>query len=112
MKAELSSVKTGEITTAVRDTTYKEMEIKKDEYIGLAEGDLIVNGTNIFVVLKELLEKIIERKGLLITLYHGEAIDAGLAEELTGKMQDIFAEQDFELQYGGQPVYHFIISAE
>ncbi len=112
MKAGLSSVKTGEITTAVRDTTYKEMEIKKEEYIGLAEGDLIVNGTDITVVLKKLLEKIIDGKGLLITLYRGEAIDAGLAKELAGKMQKVFIEQDFELQYGGQPVYHFIISVE
>ncbi len=112
MKEELLSVRTGEITTAVRDTTYKQLEIKKDQYIGMVEGDLVVNGTDISVVLKELLEKIIDGKGRLVTLYRGEAIEAGLAEKLAGKMQDIFAEQDFELQYGGQPVYHFIISVE
>ena len=107
-----SSVRTGEITTAVRDTVYKELVVKKGDLIGLAEGDLIKTGNDISEVLEELLKYIIEGEGRLVTLYSGETLDISQAEELAEKMGLKFGAQDFEVQYGGQPVYDLIISVE
>ncbi len=107
-----SSVRTGEITTAVRDTVYKELVVKKGDLIGLAEGDLIKTGNDISEVLEDLLKNIIEGEGRLVTLYSGETLDISQAEELAEKMGLKFGAQDFEVQYGGQPVYDLIISVE
>lgn len=112
MKDALTSVRTGEITAAVRNTTYKGLEVKKGEFIGMADGDLKVAGTDIAMVLGELLEVMIEGEGRLVTFYCGEAMGMDQAEELAEKMREKFAGQDFEVQDGGQPVYDLIISVE
>lgn len=112
MKEALTSVRTGEITTAVRDTSYKGLEVKKGEFIGLADGDLKTAGTDIAKMLEDLLEGMIEGEGLLVTFYYGEAMEIDQAEELAEKMRGKFTGQDFEVQNGGQPVYDLIISVE
>jgi len=50
--------------------------------------------------------------GELVTLYHGKEVSTSEAEELLGRFQEAFPDVDFELYYGGQPLYHFIISVE
>lgn len=112
MKDALASVHTGEITTAVRDTACKGLEIKKGEIIGLADGDLKVAGTDVAKVLGDLLEAMLEDEGRLITLYYGETMGIDQAEKLAEKMRKKFSGQDFEVQQGGQPVYDLIISVE
>lgn len=112
MEAALTSVHSGEITTAVRDTTYKRLEIKKGEIIGLADGHLKVAGTDVAKVLGDLLGALLEDEGRLITLYYGDTMRMDQAEELAEKMRKKFNGQDFEVQQGGQPVYDLIISVE
>lgn len=106
------TVRTGEITTAIRDTEYKGLSIKKGEIIGLVDGDLKFSGASIEKVLEELLSYIVDSEGQLVTLYCGEMLEISTAEGLVKKMKEIFCEQDFELQYGGQPVYDLIVSVE
>lgn len=112
MKEALAAVRTGEITTAVRDSNYKGLNVKKGDLIGLADGDLKVVGTDILRVLEDLLEATIDGEGRLITLYCGDTIELSRVEEMSEKLQLHFAGQDFEVQYGGQPVYALIISVE
>lgn len=112
MNLSLSSVRTGEITRAVRDTNYAGMEITKDSIIGLSEGDLKTTGKDLFVVMDDLLTDMLDGEGRLVTLYFGEGVSLEQAETLADKMRQKFSGHEFELQNGGQPVYSFIISIE
>lgn len=112
MKESLSSVRTGEITRAVRDTIYNGMIIKEGELIGLSDGELKHTGTNIATVFEALLEEMIDGDGRLITLYCGESTGINEAEKLVEMTGGKFGNQEFEIQTGGQPVYDLIISVE
>ncbi|MCG9969551.1 DAK2 domain-containing protein [Pelotomaculum terephthalicicum JT] len=112
MTKALGSVRSGEITTAVRDTEYRNLHIKKGDIIGLADGDLSSAGTELTGVLEDLLQVLIEGEGRLVTIYFGDKITVADAEEITERMRQKYAGQDFEMQNGGQPVYDLLISVE
>lgn len=112
MLKSLKTVRTGEITRAIRDASYTNLTIKQGRYVGLADGDLISSDADMEVVAESLLRNIVEGEGRMITFYYGEDIKKHLAEDLSAKMQELFPDHDFEIQFGGQPVYDLIISVE
>ncbi len=112
MKEALSSVRTGEVTRAVRDTTYNDMIIKKGQLIGLVDGDLITAGDDMSKVLYDILAEMVEGCGQLVTLYYGENANINEIEVLLETVRVKYSDSDFELQKGGQPVYDLIISVE
>lgn len=112
MEEALGSVRTAEITRAVRDTVYGKLDIKKDEYIGIIDGDLITSGPFLAPVLEDTLKEMIEGDGSLVTLYYGVNLARENLESLTWKLREEFSGNEFEIQEGGQPVYDLIISVE
>ena len=48
----------------------------------------------------------------LISIYYGDEISLEAAQELKNQVEEAFPSCDIELQYGGQPIYYYIISAE
>lgn len=112
MEEALGSVRTAEITHAIRDTVYGKMYIKKDEYIGIIDGELMTSGPALAPVLEDTLKEMIEGDSSLVTLYYGANLDRESLENLTGKLQEEFSGNEFEIQEGGQPVYDLIISVE
>lgn len=110
MEAALGNVLTGEVTRAVRDAAMDGQEIAAGGWLGIAEGNLVTGGG-----LSEVTEKVIGAlvaAGSLVTLYHGKDVSTAEAEEIVGGLQEVFPGAEFELYYGGQPLYHFIISVE
>lgn len=112
MKEALCSVRTAEITSAIRDTIYGHLDIKKDDYISIIDGNLMTSGPDLSAVLEDTLKMMIESDGSLVTLYYGENLDGKRLEDLLEKMQGKFSGNEFEIQEGGQPVYDLIISVE
>ncbi|MFA4886058.1 MAG: DAK2 domain-containing protein [Desulfotomaculaceae bacterium] len=112
MKEALSAVRTVEVTRAVRNTTYNDMVIKKGQLIGLVDGDLITAGDDMSKVFNDILKKIVEGSGNLVTVYYGENVNINEIEVLLETARVKYSGNDFELQKGGQPVYDLIISVE
>lgn len=112
MKGALDTVRTAEITRAIRDTIYGDLDIKKDEYIGIIDGDLMTSGPALAAVLEDTLKLMIADGGRLVTLYGGENMPRNSLEELAERMRGDFSGNEFEIQEGGQPVYDLIISVE
>ncbi|MEW6541693.1 MAG: DAK2 domain-containing protein [Bacillota bacterium] len=110
MEAALGNVLTGEVTQAVRDAAMDGQEIAAGGWLGIAEANLVTGGG-----LSEVTEKVIGAlvaAGSLVTLYHGKDVSTAEAEEIIAGLQAVFPGAEFELYYGGQPLYHFIISVE
>jgi dihydroxyacetone kinase-like predicted kinase len=112
MKKAVLSVKTGQVTNAVRDTKINGSRIKEGDIIGIADGDIVANGGDLDKVVKELLAKLADDDSEIVTFYYGDKISQDEAESLLEDVQEGFPALDFELIYGGQPVYQYLISVE
>ncbi|MFW6251807.1 MAG: DAK2 domain-containing protein [Halanaerobium sp.] len=111
MEAEIKYVKTLEITQAVKDSKVNGLEIKKDSYIGLKDGDILVSSDTKKETVINLLNKVAEDEEL-VTIYYGEGITEEQAEEIKKIMEENFDFDEIEVYPGGQPLYPFIISLE
>lgn len=108
----IANVKTGEVTYSVRDTEFNNTKIKKDDIIGISEGDIISNGKDINEVATKLLEKMIDEDISLITVLYGSDIDESKVYELEDYLSEKYSDMDIEVVYGGQPLYYYVFSLE
>ena len=83
-----------------------------NNYLGLGDNGLASVGTDMDDTLIDMLSKFVDDESELISVYYGEDIDENKAEELVYKIEEKFDGVDVELQYGGQPVYYYIVSVE
>ena len=111
MEEKIKYVKTLEITQAVKDSKVNGMEIKKDNFIGLKDGNILVNAENKKETIIKLLNEVAEDEEL-VTIYYGEGITGSEAEEIKEIMKDKFNFDEIEVYPGGQPLYPYIISLE
>ncbi len=112
MSDAVTEVKTGQITYAVRDTVFNDMEIKKDEIIALYDGEIVTHGENPEDQAVELVKNMVDKDSFLITLFYGENTDKNTVKNLKLRIEEVAEECDVEIIYGGQPLYYYIISVE
>ena len=112
MEEVLSSVRTGEVTTAVRQVTLGGVTVEEGQIIGLLEHSLVVAGEEPTAVLLALLEQASVADGDLITLYWGDKVDEEAAEFAKEQMLAAFPGVEGEVVEGAQPHYHYIVSVE
>jgi DAK2 domain fusion protein YloV len=106
------SVRTGEITRAIRSASINGLEVEEGEIIGLVDGELTASGKTIEETVLQTLEQMNAAEHEIIAAYYGEDVTQAQAEELVTKLRERYPEQDWELIEGGQPHYHYIMSAE
>lgn len=112
MTRAIGGISTGEVTFAVRNSSYNGFEIKEGDIIGLLEGDIACVGKEPSQVLLELLSKRVGRSDSFITIYYGHDVGEEEAQSILVKVQDRFPEAEVELYFGGQPLYFYIFSVE
>jgi DAK2 domain fusion protein YloV len=112
MRLAKDNVVTGEITTATRSVELNGVDVAKGQIIGLIDGALSVSGDNLSDVLRKILDQMCSVECELITLYYGNGIRESEAREVTDELKWEHPELEFELVYGGQAHYHYILSAE
>lgn len=111
MSDAISLVKTGQITYAIKDTTFDGMEIKAQDYMGIMEKDIIVSTPDKMEATKTLLNKMVDEDSEIITLIYGEDVNEEEVSILTAYIENEF-EAELEVTKGDQPVYSFIIGVE
>ena len=111
MNAAIAHVKTGQITYAIKDTTYDGLQIKANDYMGILDKDIVITDADKLNTTKALISKMIDEDSEILTLIQGE--DA--TDEETDQIVE-FIENEFDIevdrQQGNQPVYSFIIGVE
>lgn len=112
MKSEIGNVKTGQVTYAVRDTMIDDKEIKQGDYMGLGDAGILSVGSDVSDVTFDMVKEMMNDDLELISVYYGEEITEDMAEALKTRIEEAYPSCDIELQYGGQPIYYYIISAE
>lgn len=112
MKEAVTTVKSGQLTYAVRDTSIDGKEIHKDDYLGLGDSGLLAVGTTVEGTILEMVEAMIDEESELVSVYYGADVSEEEAENISAKIEEKFPDVDVELQEGGQPVYYYIVSVE
>ena len=111
MKEAMANIRTGSVTTAVKDTTYYNLEIKKDDFIGISGKDIAVTSRDMMKTAKELLKILTNEDSSFVTIIYGSDVTTAQAEELKGFIENSL-DLDCELVNGHQDLYPFIIGVE
>lgn len=112
MTEEMSRVKTGQVTYAVRDTRIGDVDIAKNDIMALDDKDLIAVGDTIGETTLKLIDSMVDEETVLISVYYGEGIAQGDADVLMDEIQKKYPDCDTDIRCGGQPVYYYIVSVE
>ncbi len=112
MSQSYGDVLTGNVTYAVRDTEFDGQNIQQGDILGLAEGTIACCGKDLKQTTLALIQKLLEKKNDLITIYYGADANEQSANELAENLNQQYPNTDVEVLFGGQPVYYYIISAE
>ena len=112
MIEEMSRVKTGQITYAVRNTVIDDKEISEGDIMGIADKGIVAVGKEVEDTALETIKTMLDDESELVTVYYGADVTGEQAEGFLEKVQEICGDCDVELQFGGQPIYYYLISVE
>ena len=112
MLQEIGNVKTGQVTYAVRDTMIDDKEITKGDYMGIGDKGILAVGRNMVDVTEQMISELVDDSSELISIYYGCDVEEEEAEALREDVANAYPSCDVELQYGGQPIYYYVISVE
>ncbi len=112
MNEAISFVKTGQVTFAVRDTSIKDKVISEGDILGILGSDIVVNGSEIDRVALDLVDSMVDEDSEIISLYFGEDVKESEAKKLALAIEEKYEDLDVELNFGGQPLYYYIVSVE
>ncbi|WP_223588564.1 DAK2 domain-containing protein [Neobacillus bataviensis] len=112
MKDALQHVKTGQITFAVRDTQIDGLEIEKDDFMGIAEGKIVVKNKEKGKAAEDLLSKMLDEDSEILTVIYGEDVSEDEVNSLTHFVEENYGDIEIEIHNGQQPLYSFIFSIE
>lgn len=112
MEEEIARVKTGQLTYAVRDTHIDDKTIHAGDIMGVGDHAILSVGKEINAVALDTVAQMVDDDTELISIYYGEDIGEEEAQVLRDKLEEQYGDFDIELNFGGQPIYYYIISAE
>ncbi|WP_078554754.1 DAK2 domain-containing protein [Bacillus alkalicellulosilyticus] len=112
MTDALADVKTGLVTYAVRDTNIDGIDIKKDDFMGIAEKTIVSSGPELPTVAKLLVDELVDEDSEIITLIWGEGASEETANELAAYIEEVNEDCEVEIHEGKQPLYSYILAVE
>ena len=112
MTAEMNRVKTAQITYAVRTTNIDGMDIEKGDIMAIGDKGMLAVEHSPEEAARAALKAMLYEDSELVTIYYGSDVKEEDAEKLKEDAEKEFPDKEIELQYGGQPIYYYMISAE
>ena len=108
----IENMNTAEITFAVRETKFNGSDIEEGDIIGISGKNILAKGNNPKEVSINVIEQMLNEDYGLLSIYYGKDTDENDAEELRKTLEKKYSDIDIELEYGGQPLYYYILSLE
>ena len=112
MEREMSRVRTTQITYAVRSTMVDGTEIHAGDIMAIGDSGILAVSHSPFEAGMAAMKAMLDDEAELVTLYYGAEVTEEEAFRLKEAGEEAYPDKEFELQYGGQPIYYYIISAE
>ncbi len=112
MTEDLDTVVSGQVTQANRDTTIDKVEVHKNDYLGIVDGNIRVDDPDMIKATTKMIEKMLNEDSEIITIMFGRDASKKDADKVVADLKKKHDDLEFEIHDGGQPVYHFLISVE
>ncbi|MFC4760314.1 DAK2 domain-containing protein [Fructobacillus durionis] len=112
MTDELGTVVSGAVTQAVRETSLKGHDIKKGDWLGMKDGEIVVVGKKLVDTSKALLEQMCDDDSEIVTIISGKGAKPKEEKALEEAISEIDEDLEIEVHDGGQDLYPFLLSVE
>ncbi|MBQ6843708.1 MAG: DAK2 domain-containing protein [Agathobacter sp.] len=112
MVEAISTVKTGQVTYAVRDTEIDGFQIRENDYMGIGDKSILAVGTDMNTVTIQMLDKMIDEDTEMVSIYFGSDSSEDDASVIAEEIEEKYPDVDVEVNDGGQPIYYYVISVE
>lgn len=112
MLEEIKSVKSGQVTYAVRDTKIDDKEIHEGDIMGIGDQGILAVGKSVEDTTKEMLALLVDEDSELISLYYGEEVSEEDADKFTAQIEERYPDVDVDAHFGGQPIYYYVLAVE
>ena len=112
MLEEIKNVKTGQVTYAVRDTHIDDKENQEGDIMGIGDSGILAVGKDLEETTKELIANLVDEDSELISIYYGEEVSEEDAEKFTEEITELYPDVDVDIQFGGQPIYYYVLAVE
>lgn len=112
MLQEITKVKSGQVTYAVRDTKIDEKEIHEGDIMGIGDEGILAVCDSVEAAAKDMLSQLVNGDSELISLYYGEEVTEEAAEKLTAEIENTYPNVDVDTHFGGQPIYYYVLAVE
>ena len=112
MEEAITTVKTGQVTYAVRDTKIDDKEIHEGNIMGIGDSGILAVGEELEATTLEMFKELVDDMSEIISIYYGEEVDEAVANDLGEKVGEMFPGCDVEVHFGGQPIYYYVVSVE
>lgn len=112
MTEEMGNVRTAQITYAVRTTNIDGIDIEEGDIMALGDHGMLAVGKSVDGVALDAMKEMLDEECELVTIYYGADVSEHEAKVLEEQAQEQYPDKEIELQYGGKPIYYYLISAE
>ena len=97
---------------SVRDTVFNELEIHKDDYLAVSDGEIKGVGKNRIEIILKAIENTLDSDSEILSIYYGADVTEDEANEIAEKIEGKYPELEIDVYSGGQPIYYFVFSIE
>ena len=112
MEESFEFIKSGEVTYAVRDTVIDGKEIHSGDYMGISDKGIAAVGSDIGETVYQLVKTMADDESELITIYYGQDVQEEDAAAIAARIESLYKDCEVEVNYGGQPIYYYLLSVE
>jgi hypothetical protein len=112
MTEALARVKTIQVTYSVRDTTFDDMVIQKDDFLAVSDGSIKGVGKDQREVIMKAVRETLEEESEILSIYYGSDSSQEEAEFIAEMLTEAFPDLEIDVYEGGQPVYYYVLSIE
>lgn len=112
MEESITTVKTGQVTYAVRDTKIDDKEIHEGNIMGIGDAGILAVGEELEATTLEMFTELVDDMSEIISIYYGEDVTEENAQALADKISETYPDCDVEVHFGGQPIYYYVVSVE
>lgn len=112
MIENMSYIKTGQSTYAVRDTVIDDKKIREGNIMGIGDDGILSVGEDIADTTVDMIREMVDEESEIVSLYYGSDVTEDDANELAKKVEEALPDVEVEVYPGGQPIYYYIASVE
>ncbi len=112
MLSQIESVKSGQVTYAIRDTTIDHTEIHEGDIMGIGDDGILAVSPSVEETTREMLELLVDQESELISMYYGQEVEESDARQFTEEIEGKYPDIDVDVHYGGQPIYYYLLAVE